>query len=621
MFDFTGHLGKIQDLCFTKQNQVIYSVDDQSIRIWDIEKKRLTHVLHSLNQSNGILVLSAAEKYLLAGDLDGYIELWDLITPSRICRIKAFTRQLSALLFIPETYIVMATGISNTHLVKKYKIDKNSSLVFEDEIDIDSEAKYLGMGNKNNSVFVVTDEVIINLKFKKMKIQEEIIIDEMNAISISESQNEFASIDNNGLVSLWEIKKFKIIDEFQVDQDFSNDIIHLKYLPDKGHLIFGDPSKIRIWDIKNNSMVSEIKASKSRGITDEILRINYIQSQDILILAGSEKLSLIEYSTVKRLQTIRRTPKSPPYYSNYRIAKLSQDASRMVAIRKRIEKNAEIDLIEVSDISKNQIIHSLESGNNESSITAIDIAPDAKIFVTGDDAKQTNGIIWTMKTGKGGKKLKELDYGVNAIIISKDLSHIITADATFDIEVFDSKTGKLQRRLSSTTKHVTSFALTKDNSILVCGFRDIMDRSTDVIIWDFQTGGLITQLSAGIEFEDKIVHVEFSADEKLLYAKSELGIIASWEVKSWKAKDPIKNLETHNFEPIEDKLYVYPFGENIILNLPNQEYPEAILSYLTILREKPLYISLSRDVYLNYKDLNEDQLSGFRSSLGILDNQ
>ena len=620
MFDFTGHLGKIQDLCITKQNQIIYSVDDHSIRIWDIEKKRLTHVLHSLNQRNAILRLSGAEKYLLAGDPDGYIELWELTNPSRICRIQAFTRKLSSLLFIPHEYIVVATGISDTHLVKKYKFDKNFSLVFDEEIEIDSEAKHLEIGNKNDSVFVVTDEVIINLKFKKMKIQEEIEIDKLSVISVSETREQFASIDNNGLVNLWEIKKFKIIDEFQVDKrDFSNGIMHLKFLSQKGHLIYGDPFKIRIWDIRNNSIISEIKSTKSRGITDEILRINYILSQDILILAGSEKLSLIDYSTGKTLQTIRRSPKNPPFYSNYRIAKLSQDASRLVATRKIIEKQAEKELIEVFDITKNQIFHTLEPDNSSTTITALHIAPDAKFFVTGDDAKQTNGIIWTMKSGKAKKKLKELDYGVNAVIISNDSSQIITADATFDIEVFDSQTGKLLRRLSSTTKHVTSFALTKDNTILACGFRDIMDRSMDIIIWNFQTGEVITQLSAGIEFEDKIVNVEFSFDEKLFYAKSQLGMISSWEVKTWKLKETTRNLETHNFNPIEDQLYAYPFGENIILNLPNQHYPDSILSYLKSWFDKPFFVSLSRDVYLNYQNLSEDQRTNFRSNLGIVD--
>ncbi|MCE7737703.1 MAG: hypothetical protein GPJ54_22620 [Candidatus Heimdallarchaeota archaeon] len=621
MFDFSGHLGNINAVCMTSNGNIIYAVEDQSIRIWDIEKKKTVHILLSMNIKTEFLQISSNDRFLAAGDRLGFIEIWDLETYNRICRIRAYSNLMNQMIFAADEGVLITVGESETYLLKKFKFDKKLNLKLDVEFDLEDEVQYAVITKNNKSVITMTPEDVLFFKFKNFKISHEFEHEDLMMINSSLQRDLLVGLQNDGLLKIWELKKLKTEYEVQISlQDFDNEIVHSVLDSEKKRLIFGNRTKLWIWDLQSNVRVKELKAPKSKGKIDyfNCLAVDHIE--DLLIIGGSEKLRIIDINSGKNIQSTRRKPISPPYYHNYSHCHLSRDHKFVVSIRKLIDNATTKEAIEVFDMKKRERVHEIfPEMDPNSNISALTISADSKFFVTGDDSKASNGTIWNLKTGKVRKKLKELDYGVNSMIISEDSSLIITSDKMFDIEMFNAKTGKYLKKISSATKNVSSFVLTQDNTTLVCAFRDILDRDFDIIIWNVETRETIKQLSAEIDWEDKIVSVEFSPDERELIAKSSFGDWIKWETKSWKIKEKLDSSNEKITKKLKESIFISPFSENLILHvsmIPDTKSP--IRDFLKMWLEKPKWISQSKNTFSLISELPEEEILRLKGEIELV---
>lgn len=617
IFNFSGHLGEINAVCVTRSNQIIFAIEDRTIRIWDIAQKKLVQVFHSVNNETKFLSLSSNEKYLLAADPEGFLEIWDLSTMSRFCRVEAFTVSLTTAFFSNREDVIISSGYSDVYLIQKHKIDKNGNLKAEVEFDIEEEIKFMGLG-ENNLIFALGSEEIIQLTFKGLKIKKEFEHDNLVSLYFSDNAKYVIGINTLGLLKIWQIKNFKLLYERQLSlEEFPAGVTNIKFLEDSFLMIYGDSTKIKIWDLKNDILKIEITAEKRKGKIDYINCIEISPSQDYLVLGCNDRLRIVDLQSGKNILSIRRKPMSPPYHKDYQLSELSQDGQFLICIRKLVDKSISKELIEVWDLTSIKKIHEIipEMGP-ENKITALRISSDSKFFVTGDNAKETGGFIWNLKTGKRRKKLKELDYGVNSVFITQDNSMIITSDETFDIEVFESKTGKFIRRLSSTTKHVASFAMTRDNQKLVCAYRDIMDRDSDIIVWNFESGNIEQLLTANIDSDDQVIWVGFSSDEKLLLAKSRFGYLITYETKNWNLRSSVLTLNQEMRPHAEGQIHSYPLAENIILNITkNVDITPKIKEFLENWSKKNLWLSLSEDSYSLKSEVGDQELNEYETQI------
>ncbi|OLS29279.1 MAG: hypothetical protein HeimC2_01260 [Candidatus Heimdallarchaeota archaeon LC_2] len=611
IFDFSGHLGKINAICLADNGNVIYSVEDQSIRIWNIIKKKMIHVLLSINMKTDFLEISNDNLLLAAGDKDGSIEFWDLNTFHRISHIQAFSVSLIEMSFAENENTLITIGESETYLLKKFKLDKHLNLKLADEFDLEEEVRHTIITEKDKSIISLTAKELLFFKFKNLKITQEFDHEGLYIINSSLNRDSILGIEKNGNLKIWEIKKLKLNYELDIPmKEFQNEITHTVLDSVNGRLFYGNQNKLWIWDIEKNTIIKELKAPKSKGKVDLINCIIVDPKEDKLIIGGSEKLRIIDVNTGKNVQTTRRKPVSPPYYDNFTHCHLSDDQKSMVSVRKLVDKSRTKEGVEVWDMKTRKRTHELfPEMDEDANISALTISPDGRFFVTGDDSKVSNGLIWNLKTGKIRKRLKELDYGVNSIVVSYDNSIIITSDNMFDIEMYDSKTGKYLKKISSSTKNVSSLTLTKDNRTLVCAYRDVLDRDFDIIILDVETGEEIKLLSADIEWEEKIIHVEFSSDDKELNARSSSGEWIKWETKSWKITNRIDGSTQRLSERLNKRIYVYPFAENLILNISDEaELTPAIRDFLKSWLDKPKWISESKDVFSLISEISNEKI-------------
>ena len=166
------------------------------------------------------------------------------------------------------------------------------------------------------------------------------------------------------------------------------------------------------------------------------------------------------------------------------------------------------------------------------------------------------------------------------------------------------------KKISSSTKNVSSLALTKDNNTLVCAYRDVLDRDFDIIILNVERGEEIKLLSADIEWEEKIIHVEFSLDEKELVGRSSSGEWIKWDTKSWKITKRIDGSTQRLSERLNKNPYIYPFAENLILNISDDtELTPAMRDFLKSWLEKPKWISKSKDVFSLISEISNERIT------------
>ncbi|MHA2249404.1 MAG: WD40 repeat domain-containing protein [Candidatus Kariarchaeaceae archaeon] len=622
---FTGHTGEILDVCISSDSKrIYYAVNDGTIRVLDFDTKKLIHVFHCLNGFPISISLSFDNRFLAAADNNANIEVWDLVLSKKIEKLRAYDKEIFTLEFSTKDYFLFSSGESDEMILKQWKLDKNFNLKLNKEMELDDEVHQIIVSAKNESILAVGEDMIYHSNFNLNKSKNQIEYEGIVTANISADSKFIYGGDTNGRIIIWNAKKGKQVDvlEEPADKHVFGKAIYAMALS-SNYVIFGDRNKIKIWDLEAKSVHKEFKSTGKKEDKDKFNTTIIAPNNEYFVVGGSQRLRIGDLKEGKWIKAIRRPPLSPPYYDDYTLTAISPDFKYLIGIRDKIEKSTISEIIEVWELSSRTKLHEIHPPIEEGgSISCLAIALNNKFFVTGDDtdSSEARAIIWDIKTGKAKKTLQDLDYGVNSLIISHDSKYIISSDQTFDIEIWDVRSGKLVKKLSESTKNISYFALSDDLQYLVCAFRDVLDRQYDIVVFDLEIDKMINELSANIDWDDKIVWTGFSKDQKYLYARSEQGYLINWEFKSGKYQNKIEDQDNYIlYNPFSD-VNVYPLAENLILHISDKckELSPYLRSFLKLVNEKSEWIMLDNEVFSLRKNCSEEQTNVFNSDLESL---
>ncbi|MCY3413345.1 MAG: hypothetical protein INQ03_17025 [Candidatus Heimdallarchaeota archaeon] len=605
LFDFTHQTDQIQAISYTSEI-LIYSSADQTIRFYNFHKKKITHVLHSLNKNNSFL--SSNELFLMAGDPSGHIEIWNLGTYTRVSRERVFSHKMTTACISPLENAVIASGVAGEYLVKKIEIDKQGRLKEKLEFDIEEEISHLAISTSSKQIYALGEQDVIQLACKSLKFHNEQKQENIYGLFNSDLHQNLIGLFPDK-VKIWQSKKFKDAGGIMVNKKtFPQGIIHARFDEVNRILVVSDQTQIHVWDLNTAKMLYKYSLKPIGKIKDQITCIEISSTNNALIVGSLHALIILELSSGKLLKSIQRTSEKKLIRGKYQYSDISEDGSLLAGIR----NHGSSEIIEIWDLTSKNMKFEMKPKDENNHYSCIKIAPDKSFLATGDESKTTGAKLWDLKKGTLVKSLKEIDYGVKSIHITPDSSYLISSDATFDIEVFQSKTGKLEKRLSSSTKNVTSFAMTTDQQYLACSYYDIMDTSSDIKIFDFNSGEVVKEIKAKISSVDKIIQVEISKDDKYIYARSMNGKKFKYELMTGKEKQS-STTKMERMIP-EESMYSYPVGENIVITLPNLKIPATIRDLYEQAIAKNGWIAIAADSYALKEEVDEETLHLIQTS-------
>lgn len=190
-------------------------------------------------------------------------------------------------------------------------------------------------------------------------------------------------------------------------------------------------------------------------------------------------------------------------------------------------------------------------------------SPSCNFFITGDSIGRLN--IWNFKSGALQKTLTGHYSEIKSIAISPDEKTIVSTDANGIIKIWDSRSGTIKSTFTGHNLRAYDFVriiITNNNTLVTWTYYNNYDpaKENDIKIWNLQNGELryvIKPTKIKIKdsyFDNKFDSVKVSLDSKNLITQSQSGV-ETWELATGLLKNTIK--------PEGNFLAISPNGETL----------------------------------------------------------
>lgn len=179
--------------------------------------------------------------------------------------------------------------------------------------------------------------------------------------------------------------------------------------------------------------------------------------------------------------------------------------------------------IKVWDFNSGELLHTLkEHLKAEELVSAVAIADDGKILVSGSNSYGGTIKVWNLQTGELLYSLPKNIEGVTSVAISPDGKTLASGSEDTTVKLWDLTSGTLQATLFGHTGTVRSVAFSPDGTLLASGSED-----STIKLWNRNDGSLLATLSghAGIVYT-----IAFSPDGNTLASGSGDRSIKLWNV-------------------------------------------------------------------------------------------
>lgn len=516
--------------------------------------------------------------YLVTGDTEGRICLWQAETYSLLCSTPVNYERISSVSWSPTDNIIASSNDNNT--IKLWKINRQNidgQNKFEIKefkkpleghegwvwsIAFSRDGKLLASSSQDTKVKlwdIITGEClntfgdsdghkdqVWSVKFSPIKdnILASCSSDETfklwdietgeciktfydtspvySIVFSPTDEQSLASCNEEGDIKLWNINERK---PKNILTEHTQRIWSLDFSPDGKLLASGsDDETVKVWEIATGKLIRDFKGSRAH--TNWLRSVSFYpeDNRNLLASGGEDKsVKIWDVNTGECLKTLQGS------------------ANRVWAVAFSPQPNKEYSLIASGsddqavrlwkwDGKKGQCIRTLPGHKGQ--VQSVNFSPNGKILASGSEDRSIK--LWNVKTGEHLKTFEGHKDRVRSVTFSPDGKVLASASDDRSIKLWDANTYECLKTLKGHTDRVRSVAFSPDGQILASAGEDKI-----VKLWDINTYECLKTLKG----HDRWVwSVAFSPDGQLLASGSEDKTVKLWDLRT---KECIKTLKEH----------------------------------------------------------------------------
>lgn len=496
------HNSYVYSCCFSQNGDLLATVTDHSVNIWDWRQKKM---LHSLQQENPTNVAFNFDNTLVAGSSqNGNIEVWDVSSGKKYTTIRSHKGVVWDIDFHPQHNIIASVSEDRSMRVWDLTASKEIGKV---EYPLESSAfvtvKFSPQGDKIAYAGESKAIFICNLSGEGNITEIHGHLGSINDVAFDATGNFIASCSDDQSIRIWNVK-----DKVELKRFSSYAWINaIAFHPKQNHIISGDQQGVvKMWNLPYMQQHTQNMDTVGVFLCPTENSDVYAMLQDLhtvsLYNASDGSLSKLSTSPVAA------------YGIDY-----SRDG-RFVAF-------ANIDkCVRIFDIKQQKISQILVG--HDAPVWSVAFSPNGKFLAS--SSKDRSIILWDLATGKQVRRLQGHQLSVYRIVFSPDSKLLASASEDRTVKVWDVQTGKIIENIDEKDLITIYVLFSTDGKKLVYSASQI------AYIWDLEKRRK-TVLRGHKGF---VTDVVFSTDNKIVASSSYDKTIRLWNAETGILENEIK---------------------------------------------------------------------------------
>ena len=484
--------------------------------------KPFVQIGHSRNVSS--VAFSPDGQYLVSGDIDNTIKLWDVQSGKVIKIFNGHSNMVNSVAFSPEG-LQLASG-SGDKTVKLWDVRSGKLIkTFEGHsygvysVAFSPDGQYLVSGSRDKTL-------------KLWDVQSGVLIKTFEGHSTVVTSVDFSS-DGQQLVSgsydktlrLWGVRSGKLIKTFE---GHSNGVDSVAFSPDGQYLVSGsttvpgtdhdyDEKTLKLWDVQSGKLIKNFGGR--RGYSGDIGSIAFSPDGKQLVSGSRDKtLKLWDVQSGKELKAFKG------HSGSVGSVAFSPDGKQLVS-------GSWDKTLKLWDAQSGKELKTFKGHSD--TIESVAFSPDGLQQASGGNGKTVK--LWDVKSGKLIKTFVGHSDTVESVAFSPDGQQLVSGGHDKTLKLWDVRSGKLIKTFVGHSDTVQSVFFRPDGKQLVSGSWD-----KTLKLWDVQSGKELHTFKGHSDAVDKAA---LSPDGKQLVSGGLLQPLKLWDVQSGKL---IKTFENHS---------------------------------------------------------------------------
>lgn len=489
---------------------MVVAGENKSTVVWDVAEKKIVRVLKGHADVVSCVAYSPDGKHIATASHDKTIKLWDAATGQEVRTLTGHTNWVFTVAFSPDGKLLASGGYDRTVRLWDFATGTPKSSWREHTAGVravaftkDGESVISGSADRTIRVWnVASGKVTTTLKGHKGAVR---------SLAVSPDGMTLASASEDKTVRVWDIAMGK---ERVPTVELNDMVVTVRFSP-KGHVLLAGTYDSGIVNI--NPTTGRLRDMLSGGTTSQYMpnRV-YVQ----------------------------------PYHTDAVTGLLfSADGTRAYSVG---QDKAIFEWKPATSPATPRTVYRGATGP----VTASALAPDGKLFATGDKTGTVR--FWDTATGTEQRRINAHAGTVTAIVFHADGKRWLTASADGKVRLWD--TSKEPAREWAAGAPVLAAAITPDGKYVAVG----CEGKPDVVLYDTTDYREGRKLSG---HTDAVKAVAFAKDGKTLVSGGADGQLIVWNVADGKE---LKKVNAKDRRVWVDRLSFSPDGKKVavVLNHP-----------------------------------------------------
>ncbi|MBV9385890.1 MAG: hypothetical protein JOZ78_05615 [Chroococcidiopsidaceae cyanobacterium CP_BM_ER_R8_30] len=541
---FPDALVGILSVAFSSDGKFLVTGDkDYEICLWQVAEGTQVFAYRGHTGQVNSVAFSPDGHILTSGSSDCTVKLWDVDTGQCLKTLQEHTEQVASVAFSPCGETLASSSLDQT--VRLW--DTNTGHCFKilqghsdgiESVAFNPDGQTLASASADHSVKlwdISTGKCLKTLQGHS---------DHVRSVAFSPDGQTLASGGEDQVVILWSAG---LGEGLQVLRGDTGPVWSIAFSPQGKILASGSPDqKVKLWDIHSGQLLRTWQAHSS-----VVLSVAFSPQGKTLVSGSADHtLNLWDVSTYQYSKALIGHTNSvcsvafSPDNKTLASGSMDQTVKLWNSYTAQYLKTLEGHISWVLSVVFSADGQTLASGSHDGTVRLWDIhtgqclkilpghtgwvgtvafSPDSTTLVSGSEDRTIK--LWDVSSGQCLNTLQEHNGQIQSVVFSPDGNTLASGSHDQMVRLWDVSTGRCLKTLAHSNQ-VSSVAFSPDGRTLASGSRDQMVR-----LWEIQTGNCIRILPG---HQHWIFSVDFSPDGHILASGSHDETIKLWEVQTGK---------------------------------------------------------------------------------------